>query len=250
MIPLQLQNRAIPSSPSSKPATSIRSGTATSASRRSRRRPRDAPMHWRWRDFEPLAARAAKEVLDRGRRAARAHHGESGLRRRNGHDHQNLIARLHHPRARRPRGAAPSHRAAIRFSTRAEGAVTIVNGRRCEMKDGDLVLTPPMCWHGHINESDHRTYLVRRRQHAADLRARREFLRAGRPATTRSGRSTRARRVLDRSPAWAPGDAGPRHSPKYRYPGEETRRLLAALPAGAGRRADDPLRQSADRRRR
>ena len=25
-------------------------------------RDRDAPMHWRWRDFEPLAARAAKEV--------------------------------------------------------------------------------------------------------------------------------------------------------------------------------------------
>src|SRR6185503_10744614 len=47
--------------------------------------------------------------------------------------------------------------AAIRFSTRAEGAVTIVNGRRCEMKEGDLVLTPPMCWHGHINESNHRT---------------------------------------------------------------------------------------------
>ena len=24
------------------------------------------------------------------------------------------------------------------------------------MQDGDLILTPPMCWHGHINESDHR----------------------------------------------------------------------------------------------
>src|SRR5260370_888172 len=46
--------------------------------------------------------------------------------------------------------------AAIRFATRAEGAVTIVNGRRCEMKAGDLILTPPMVWHGHINESDHR----------------------------------------------------------------------------------------------
>src|SRR5256885_14810632 len=22
--------------------------------------------------------------------------------------------------------------------------------------DGDLILTPPMCWHGHINDSDHR----------------------------------------------------------------------------------------------
>ena len=34
--------------------------------------------------------------------------------------------------------------------------MTIVNGRRCEMRAGDLILTPPMVWHGHINESDRR----------------------------------------------------------------------------------------------
>ncbi len=58
-----------------------------------------------------------------------------------------------------PGDRARPHRhtgAAIRFATRAEGAATIVNGRRCEMQDGDLILTPPMCWHGHINDSDHR----------------------------------------------------------------------------------------------
>ena len=58
-----------------------------------------------------------------------------------------------------PGDRARPHRhtgAAIRFATRADGAATIVNGRRCEMKEGDLILTPPMCWHGHINESDHR----------------------------------------------------------------------------------------------
>ena len=58
-----------------------------------------------------------------------------------------------------PGDRARPHRhtfAAIRFATRAEGAATIVNGRRCDMRDGDLILTPPMCWHGHINESDHR----------------------------------------------------------------------------------------------
>src|SRR5262249_61453008 len=61
------------------------------------------------------------------------------------------------PRA--PRGRPRPHRptgAAIRFATRAEGAVTIVDGRRCEMRADDLILTPPMVWHGHINESDKR----------------------------------------------------------------------------------------------
>src|SRR5207245_6931930 len=59
----------------------------------------------------------------------------------------------------RPGGRAPPNRhtgAAVRFATRADGAVTIVNGRRCEMKAGVLILTPPMVWHGHINESDPR----------------------------------------------------------------------------------------------
>ena len=70
--------------------------------------------------------------------------------------------------------------AAIRFATQAEGAATIVNGRWCDMKAGDLILTPPMAWHGHINPNRQAHRLVRRRQHAAASRAERAFLRAGR----------------------------------------------------------------------
>src|SRR5262249_61522128 len=40
----------------------------------------------------------------------------------------------------------------------AEGAATIDRGRGGERRRGPLVLPPPLCWHGHINESDHRTY--------------------------------------------------------------------------------------------
>ena len=120
-------------------------------------RSRDEPMHWRWRDFEPLAGRAAKEVPidDVERRAIicvnPAFGGETVTT-------SNLIAAF---TILEPGDHAVPHRhtaAAIRFATRAEGAVTVVNGHRCEMNAGDLVLTPPMCWHGHINESDHRTY--------------------------------------------------------------------------------------------
>jgi len=120
-------------------------------------RERDRPMRWCWRDFEPLAGRAAREVPieDVERRAIicvnPAFGGETVTT-------SNLIAAF---TILEPGDHAVPHRhtaAAIRFATRAEGAVTIVNGRRCEMKPGDLVLTPPMCWHGHINESDHRTY--------------------------------------------------------------------------------------------
>jgi gentisate 1,2-dioxygenase len=117
---------------------------------------KDAPMHWRWRDLEPFTARAAQEVAieDVERRALilvnPAFGGETVTT-------QNLIGAF---TVLEPGDKAVPHRhtaAAIRFSTQAEGAFTIVNGRRCAMREGDLVLTPPMCWHGHINEGARRT---------------------------------------------------------------------------------------------
>src|SRR5256885_5244140 len=116
----------------------------------------DAPFLWRWRDLEPLTARAAAErpMADVERRAitlANPAFGGATVTT------SNLIAAF---TVLEPGDHGVPHRhtaAAIRFSTRAEGAVTVVNGRRLAMRPGDLILTPPLCWHGHINESDHRT---------------------------------------------------------------------------------------------
>jgi gentisate 1,2-dioxygenase len=177
-------------------------------------RDRDAPMHWRWRDFEPLAARAAKEVPieDVERRAIicvnPAFGGETVTT-------SNLIAAF---TILEPGDHAVPHRhtaAAIRFATRAEGAVTIVNGQRCEMKPGDLVLTPPMCWHGHVNESDHRTYWFDAANMPLICGLEASFFEPGR---------------RDDSDFW---NVGAGETRQYRHPGEETRRKLDALPAGA-----------------
>ena len=172
-------------------------------------------MHWRWRDIEPFTERAAKEVAieDVERRAlilANPAFGGATVTT------QNLIGAF---TVLEPGDKAVPHRhtaAAIRFSTRAEGAVTIVNGRRCEMKEGDLVLTPPMCWHGHINQGEPAHRLVRRRQHAGDLRARRELLRA---------RHAPGRALL--------GSRATRAPQEYRFPGSETRGELESRRAGA-----------------
>ena len=116
---------------------------------------KDPPLLWRWKDIEPFTQRAVSEVAidDVERRALilvnPAFGGETVTT-------SNLIAAF---TVLDPGDRARPHRhtfAAIRFATRAEGAATIVNGRRCDMHEGDLILTPPMCWHGHINESDHR----------------------------------------------------------------------------------------------
>ena len=177
-------------------------------------RAKDAPMHWRWRDIEPFTSRAAREVAieDVERRAlilANPAFGGDTVTT------QNLIGAF---TVLEPGDKAVPHRhsaSAIRFSTCAEGAVTIVNGRRCEMKEGDLVLTPPMCWHGHINEGDRRTVWFDAANMPAICSLDASFFEPG----TRQGEHF-----------WKVSDAG---AAEYRFPGEEMRRELEAAPIGA-----------------
>jgi len=172
---------------------------------------KDAPMHWRWRELEPFAERAAREVAieDVERRAlilANPAFGGGTLTT------QNLIGAF---TVLEPGDRAAPHRhsaAAIRFATRAEGALTIVNGRRCEMKEGDLVLTPPMCWHGHINRGERRTVW---------------FDAANMPVICALDASFFEPGARQDERFWEVSAEG---SSEYRYPGEETRRQLSEAP--------------------
>jgi gentisate 1,2-dioxygenase len=174
---------------------------------------KDAPMHWRWRDIEPFTQRAAKEVgiEDVERRALilvnPAFGGDTVTT-------QNLIGAF---TVLEPGDKAVPHRhtaAAIRFATRAEGALTIVNGRRCEMKEGDLVLTPPMCWHGHINQGSRRTVW---------------FDAANMPAICSLDASFFEPGTRQDERFWDVGDEG---AFEYRFAGEEMRRRLAEASPG------------------
>src|SRR6266478_3560681 len=56
-----------------------------------------------------------------------------------------------------PGEVAPAHRhtqSALRFVLEGSGAHTSVNGERTIMHEGDFIITPPMTWHDHGNESD------------------------------------------------------------------------------------------------
>ncbi len=174
---------------------------------------KDAPMHWRWRDIEPFTQRAASEVgiEDVERRALilvnPAFGGETVTT-------QNLIGAF---TVLEPGDKAVPHRhtaAAIRFATRAEGALTIVNGRRCEMKEGDLVLTPPMCWHGHINQGGRRTVWFDAANMPAICSLDASFFE---PGTRQDDRF------------WEVGEEG---ASEYRFAGEEMRRRLAEASPG------------------
>lgn len=52
---------------------------------------------------------------------------------------------------------APAHRHtpnALRVIVEGEGAYTTVNGEKCSMSRGDLILTPTGCWHEHGHDGD------------------------------------------------------------------------------------------------
>src|SRR5437763_10124276 len=54
-----------------------------------------------------------------------------------------------------PGEAAPSHHhtpAALRLVVQGRGAFTTVDGVKCAMEPGDLIITPPMRWHDHGHE--------------------------------------------------------------------------------------------------
>jgi gentisate 1,2-dioxygenase len=195
---------------------------------------KDPPFVWRWRDIEPFTGRAVSEVPinDVERRALilvnPAFGGETVTT-------SNLIGAF---TVLDPGDRARPHRhtfAAIRYATRADGAATIVNGRRCDMHDGDLILTPPMCWHGHINESDHRIIwfdaanipLIR------DLDA--NFFEPGDPKSNQFWQVDEGEERFWSEPGLAGVDVEhtASHSPKYHYSGTATRRLLDALPAAS-----------------
>lgn len=200
---------------------------------------KDAPALWRWCDFEPFVARAASEVPieDVERRAIiMANPAFDGATQTTG----NLLGAF---TVLNPGDQAVPHRhtaSAIRFATRAEGAFTIVNGRRCAMAPGDLVLTPPMCWHGHINTSDARTvwFDAANMPLVCDLDA--SFFEPGTRTDADFWKVDEGDERL-----WAAAGmtvagrqaqvaAHAAESPKYHYPGALTRALLDAAP-----RADD-----------
>lgn len=195
---------------------------------------RDNPFHWPWQDIAPLTKRAAQDVPmeDAERRAVIMCNPDFGGRIVST---SNLIGAF---TVLQPGDKAPPHRhtaAAIRFATQCEGAVTFVNGRRCEMHEGDLILTPPMCWHGHHNEGDERTVWF----DAANMPLIGEldvsFFEPGERKINDFWQVDEGdERVWEGAGLIAvDAELTASHSPKYRYSGEVTRATLNAMEPSA-----------------
>ncbi len=117
-------------------------------------RPAMQAYHWPWSKVRPLMLRAGELVdLEHGAERRVLVLLNPGLPGRYGTTHT-LVAAI---QLIKPGEIAPTHRhtpAAIRLIIEGEGAYTTVEGEKCLMQVGDLILTPSMTWHDHGNESD------------------------------------------------------------------------------------------------
>jgi gentisate 1,2-dioxygenase len=192
---------------------------------------RDRSMIWRWRDFAPFIDRAAREVSM-----------ENAVRRvlmlvNPAFDGQpfttsNLFAGI---QILEPGEEAPPHRhtpSAMRFIMEGGGGATIVNGQRCEMYPGDLILTPNWAWHEHINDSDKRIVWL----DALDLPLSANIA----PVVAEHGRGNTFAADLSAIPDAAFAGAGLvpdveapafAYSPMFRYPWTRTLEAFANMPA-------------------
>lgn len=114
--------------------------------------PHMVPFVWHWADIAPLIMRTG-ELMTPGRGAERrilrlANPGVPG--KTSTHTLSTAVQLL------LPGECAPAHRhspTAIRFIMHGQGAYTTVEGERCPMDPGDLVLTPSWTWHDHGSEA-------------------------------------------------------------------------------------------------
>jgi gentisate 1,2-dioxygenase len=111
------------------------------------------PHVWRWKELYPLAERAGELVpIERGGDRRVLALINPGLPDGYGAT-RTLWAAIQYLL---PGETAPAHRhtpAAIRFIIQGHRAFTTVEGEKCVMERGDLILTPPWTWHDHGNET-------------------------------------------------------------------------------------------------
>lgn len=116
----------------------------------------DQPWLWRWNELQGFIDRAANDVSmdDAERRVLMLVNPAFGGKPWTTTDLFAGIQILEPGEAARPHRHSAS---AMRFIIEGtEGAATIVNGQRCPMLPGDLILTPNWAWHEHVNDSPDR----------------------------------------------------------------------------------------------
>jgi len=111
----------------------------------------ERPFLWRWETVRAALLRAGREIgiEDAERRVIKLCHPQlpAGASSRSVQFNFSLVNGGETARAHR------HSLGAVRFVVEGGGAWTTVDGARCDMAPGDLILTPAWCWHDHRNDS-------------------------------------------------------------------------------------------------
>jgi gentisate 1,2-dioxygenase len=115
------------------------------------------PCLWKWTDVRESLVRAGEVISleNSERRVVRL--VNPGLDPKHGFATHTLQISFQYVK---PGENARAHRhtpAALRFVIEGNGAYTTVNGQKCIMEPGDLILTPKLTWHDHSNDSQQPT---------------------------------------------------------------------------------------------
>lgn len=192
----------------------------------------DAPMLWRWEEITPFIDRAAADVSmkDAERRVLMLiNPGFEGKVTTT----TNLFAGiqiLEPGESARPHRHTPS---AMRFIMEGcKDGFTMVNGQRCEMLEGDLILTPNWAWHEHINESDKRVVWLDALDVPLAHNLGTVFSEGGRPNEFDDNSSTVPDGAFLKGGV-VPVESGTElpYSPMFRYPWTATLETFTATPA-------------------
>ena len=113
----------------------------------------EKPYCWKWSDISAFAEQALelRDMAAVERRVLQLVTPNSYLPAQLGGSTTNINGNV---QILKPGESARPHRHsmnALRFVMKGEGAVTIVDGKECEMAEGDLVTTPGWTWHEHVH---------------------------------------------------------------------------------------------------
>ncbi len=187
-------------------------------------------FHWPWRVLGPLMDRAAAEVgTDKAERRvlslANPAYGRDDYFRATTNLNAGLQILLPGERARPHRHSMD----ALRFVIEGKGAATIVDGKRCEMERGDLVLTPAWTWHEHEHNGTSRVIWLDSLDVplVQDMDA--TFFEPGPAKNFPTLPADSAFTAAGLVPVQAAHTA---YSPLFRYPWPQARAALAATPPG------------------
>ena len=186
-------------------------------------------FHWPWRVLGPLMDRAVAEAgMDKAERRvlslANPAYGRDDYFRATTNLNAGLQILMPGERARPHRHSMD----ALRFVVEGEGAATIVDGKRCDMARGDLILTPAWTWHEHEHNGTKRVIWLDSLDVplVQDLDA--TFFEPGPAKDFPKLPADSAFTAAGLVPAEAIATA---YSPLFRYPWRQARDALAASPA-------------------